>query len=149
MILVAIARLFLFVRETLGPNRGVWVNLFQKYTDNKPGDSWCASFISFVLSLYYQGKSPLSKTASCADMLAQARQLGYLVSVPQPGDLFFYLNADGHAHHVGIVTAASAPYVNAIAGNTSEDGKSDNGTGVFEHSITTARNAYVRLPVPA
>jgi hypothetical protein len=150
MTLVQIARLYLFVRETKGANRGVWVELFLKYTDNQPGDSWCCSFVCFCLSIYYQGNSPLTKTASCATLLGQAQKLGYLLpegALIQPGDLFFYLNAAGHAHHVGIVTDYQHPELIGIAGNTSEDGKSDNGTGVFEHAVG-GRKAIVRLPAP-
>ena len=145
--LVALARLFLFVRETKGANRGVWVELFLKYTDNQPGDSWCCSFVCFLLSIYYKGKSPLTKTASCATLLGQAQKLGYLTTTPQSGDLFFYLDASGHAHHVGIVTDYQHPELVGIAGNTSPDGKSSNGDGVYEHAIS-GRMAFVRLPAP-
>lgn len=145
--LVSLARLFRFVRETQGPNRGIWVGLFQQYTGNSGGDSWCCSFVSFLLSILYQGASPLTKTASCATMLAQARQKGYALpagATPEAGDLYFYLNDAGHAHHIGIVTDAQP--LTGIAGNTSPDGRSDNGTGVFEHGIGSTRTAFVRLP---
>lgn len=151
MALVTLARLFLFVRETKGANRGVWVELFLKYTDNQPGDSWCCSFVSFLLSIYYSGKSPLTKTASCATLLGQAQKLGYMLpkgTTPEQGDLFFYLDTTGHAHHVGIVTGVAGLTTIGIAGNTSEDGKSSDGTGVFEHAIA-GRMAIVRLPAPA
>lgn len=146
--LVALARLFRFVRETQGPNRGVHVGLFQQYTGNKPGDSWCASFVSYLLSIYYQGASPITKSAGCDELLASCRKVGKETSVPMPGDLFFYMRGANDAHHVGIVTA-TGPLV-GIAGNTSEDGKSSNGTGVFENRITAAppNITFVRLPAP-
>lgn len=142
--LVLIARLFDFVRETQGPNRGVWVELFLKYTDNKPGDSWCCAFVCFLLSIYYKGGSPFTKTASCQNLLDQLRKLGCERAVGMPGDLFFYLDGVGHAHHVGVLTA-TGPYT-GIAGNTSPDGKSDNGTGVFEHTIG-GKLTFGRLPI--
>lgn len=148
--LVMLARLFRFVRETQGANRGVWVGLFQRYTGNLAGESWCCSFVSFLLSIAYQGASPLLKTGSCAAMLAESRIKGYALAegtAPLPGDLFFYLTATGHAHHVGIVTSASP--LTGIAGNTSPDGLSDNGTGVYEHGIGSAGLAFVRLPPTA
>lgn len=37
-----IAQQYKFVRETLGPNRGVFVESIQRITDNRPGDSWLA-----------------------------------------------------------------------------------------------------------
>lgn len=152
--LVAIARLFLHVRETQGANKGVYVGLFQQYTDNEAGDSWCCSFVSLMLSIYYKGKSPLTKTARCQTMLDQARKLGLEQSTPSIGCLYFFRDATGHAHHIGIVTSAWCDdhgyHISGIAGNTSEDGKSSNGTGVFEHAITGNRMTFVRLPpVPA
>ena len=140
--LVMLARQFRFVRETQGPNKGVWVELFLKYTNNEPGDSWCCSFVSFLLSILYQGASPLKKTAACAILLAEARAKNYEVTTPEEGDLFFYVNAVGHAHHIGVVTGVNP--LRGIAGNTSEDGKSSNGTGVFEHEINA--HVFVRLP---
>ncbi len=54
--------------------------------------------------------------------------------------------ATGRAHHVGIVTVLDP--LTSIAGNTSEDGLSSEGTGVFEHALHVApsRIAFVRLP---
>lgn len=141
--LSAVARHFDFVRETDGPNKGVWVNLFQRFTGNGDGDSWCASFISFCLNVAYRGASPLVKSGAAHDLFAQCQQRGWLVAPPQPDDLYFYLDANGHAHHVGVITRAQ-PLI-GLAGNTSPDGTSSNGTGVFEHAIpATAR--FARLP---
>lgn len=144
--LAAIARRFEFVRETLGPNRGAWVQFFQRFANGQPGDSWCCFFVCLVLDIAYAGKQPLLKTGSCAVLLSHATKRGYRLTDgdgPRPEDLFFYLNETGHAHHVGIVTEAHP--LTGIAGNTSPDGRSSNGTGVFEHTIG-GRMAFVRLP---
>lgn len=63
---------------------------------------------------------------------------------PVPGDLFIYVNSVNHAHHIGIYTGDGQ----GIAGNTSEDGTSSNGTVVAEHGLTTnpARIKYVHYP---
>lgn len=139
----AVARHFLFVRETLGPNRGAWVQFFQRFVSGQPGDSWCCFFVCLVLDICYAGKAPLIRTGSCAVLLADAKRLGFVTTTPVADDLFFYLDVDGHAHHVGIVTSA-APLV-GIAGNTSADGTSSNGTGVFEHAIG-GRIVFVHTP---
>jgi hypothetical protein len=90
------------VREVGRANKGLWVSFFQQYTGNAAGDSWCCSFICWLLAIYYQGKSPFTKTASCQTLLDQCRQLGSgAAGKPAAGDLFFYLDATGHAHHVG------------------------------------------------
>lgn len=143
---VAEARKYLFVRETLGPNRGVFVEAFQRIGDGKPGDSWCMDFLSWVLWVCYQGPAPLPRTGSCDVAWAMAKERGYVVATPAIGDVFFRVRPDGDAHHVGVVTS-TAP-LRGIAGNTSEDGKSSNGTGVFEHALSAdAQTHFVRLPL--
>lgn len=141
--LATVARRFDFVRETEGPNKGTWVNLFQRFTGNDDGDSWCASFISYCLDICYRGHSPLKKSGAAQDLFAQAKANGWLVTAPAPDDVFFYV-ADGHAHHVGVVTQASP--LTGFAGNTSEDGTSSNGTGAFEHALNPVACQFARLP---
>lgn len=145
---VAIARQFKFVRETLGPNRGVFVEAIQRIGDGKPGDSWCMDFASLVLWVAYQGPAPLPRTGSCAAAYEVAKQQGYLTTDPQAGDVYFFVDrAEDHAHHVGIVTAVRDQDFDGIAGNTSKDGQSSNGTGVFEHPIARGPSVtFVRLP---
>lgn len=143
---LGIARQFDFVREIGGPNCGLWVEIFQHYTENAPGDSWCASFVSFVLGIEYKGgpNCPLTKTAVCEAMHAQAKANGWLTEVPIPGDIVLSVTPQGHAHHVAILTGITP--LTAIAGNTSADGLSSDGTGVFEHEINPDLKVFVRLP---
>jgi hypothetical protein len=141
--LSAVARHFLFVRETDGPNRGAFVELFQRFTGNSPGDSWCCSFESWVEDVAYRGHAPTPRTASCAYKLSQATAKGYVVSTPEIDDLYFFIES-GVAHHVGIVTGISP--LTGIAANTSPDGLSTNGIGVFEHEIHAHEIVFVRLP---
>lgn len=155
---ILIARRFLFVRETLGPNRGAWVQEFQRSVGLHPGEPWCMAFVWKVFDIAYSGQCPLLRSGSCHAVLADARRKGWEVVEPQPGDLYFYLNGD-HAHHVGILTPPRDPVIDGvrvqgemlgrlsgIAGNTSEDGKSSNGDGVYEHEIA-GRMAFVRVPL--
>jgi hypothetical protein len=149
MTLIEIARWFRFVREIGGPNDGRWVRMIQKLTGNKPPDSWCASFVSLVVGIAYQGKPPLPYSASCDVLLTAARAQGLVVNTPASGDLFFYVHPPDDAHHVGIVTYVSSDKkaVNGIAGNTSRDGTSSNGDGVYEHAVDLSQYpVYVRLP---
>lgn len=144
--LSAIARRLNFVRETDGPNRGAWVSCFQRFAGGAAGDSWCADFISFVEDVAYRGKAPTRRSGSCDLKLSDARFKGFVVSAPQPDDLYFFITDVGHAHHCGIITAVSP--LTGIAGNTSEDGTSTNGSGVFEHALNVAAKniVFVRLP---
>ena len=139
-----LARRLKFVREVLGQNRGAWVGFIQRFTGNEAGDSWCASFVSLVLDIAYDGKPPLRRTASADAMYRECRNKGFIMNNPLPDCLFFYLNADGIAHHVGIVTA-TAPLA-GIAGNTSPDGLSANGDGVYEHILNATSIAFAALP---
>ncbi len=142
--LSVLARHFLFVRETDGPNRGAWVEFFSRFTGNDAGSSWCCSFESFLEDVAYRGHPPTPRTGVCAYKLSQATAQGYVVSSPAVDDLFFFLE-NGVAHHCGIVSGVE-PLL-AIAGNTSPDGLSANGTGVFEHPIPDGPNTvFVRLP---
>lgn len=144
--LTTVARRYTFVRETEGPNAGYFVNLFQRFAGGVEGDSWCSDFESYVENIAYKGKEPGKRTGSCEEKLAHAKAHGWVVTSPQPDDLFFYVTDTGHPHHVGIVTAV-AP-LTGIAGNTSEDGASANGDGVWEHTLVAQPKhiVFVRLP---
>jgi len=142
--LTVIARRLAFIRETEGPNRGAWVEFLQRQCGGVPGDSWCAQFASVVCDIAYHGRSPVKKSGAADARLQDARMKGFVVPFPQPDDLYYFINSVGHAHHEGIVTDI-LPLV-GIAGNTSEDGTSPNGTGVFEHEISVSRIVFVRLP---
>lgn len=142
----AVARRLTFIRETAGQNRGAWVNMLQRFCNGKDGDSWCAYFVSFVLDVACWGASPLRPTGSTRTMLADCRTKGLVTPKPVIDGLFFYVKPDGTPHHVGIVTDIRPDgTVIGIAGNTSEDGASSNGTGVFEHAISTTSTVFARL----
>lgn len=160
--LSVVAKRLDFVHETQGQNRGAWVEFLQRFCKGQPGDSWCAYFVTFVLDVACFGKSPLIRSGSCSVLLNDARRLRYIVAVPQVDDLFFFITPEGHAHHVGIVTAVVEPFIDVsgaepvqvprrvfgIAGNTSSDGRSSNGDGVHDHELLIASNliVFVRLP---
>lgn len=142
--LSVVARRLNFIRET-SPNDGAWVSFVQRWTGNKPGDSWCASFVSLILDIAYRGQSPLGASASTRVLLKEAAARGWIVERPKADDLFFYVHKDGTPHHIGIVTEVSGDVVTGIAGNTSPDGTLSNGTGVFEHPIKAS--VFVRIPI--
>jgi hypothetical protein len=138
---VALARKFLFVREA-GQNRGQRVEAIQRWCGGAIGDSWCAYFATMVLDLAFQGNSPIPREGACGVIYANAKAKGWVTHTPEVGDLFLYVDAADHAHHVGIVTGI-AP-LTGIAGNTSEDGKSPNGDRVAERPI--AADIFVHYP---
>jgi hypothetical protein len=145
---VEIARQFLYIREaqTLGQNQGQRVNAIQMWSGGKDGlgQSWCDYFATMVLDIAFQGVSPIPREGSTEATRVLAGSHGWLTHEPSVGDLVLSLNAEGRAHHVGIVTQI-AP-LKSIAGNTSEDGVSSNGDRVAEHTISPAGKIFVHYP---
>lgn len=139
---MAVARMFEFVREAGGNNRGLRVEAIQHWGGGSPGDSWCMWFATMVLDLCYQGASPIPRQGNCQAVWDLAQKNGWVVTDPMQNDLYFYVTDQGHAHHVGIVTATQP--LTGISGNTSEDGTSDNGDRVAEHAIKATH--FVRVP---
>src|SRR5215467_12701467 len=141
---VSLARVFNFVREAQaeGQNRGIRVEAIQHWSEGQIGDSWCAEFATMILDLCFAGQAPISREGSCQAIKDLADQNGWTTASPTVGDLFLYVNDAGHAHHVGIVTQTDP--LMGIAGNTSADGTSSNGDGVYEHQIKT--NVFIHYP---
>lgn len=134
-----------FIRETEGPNAGYWVNFLQRFCDGVEGDSWCADFESFVEDVAYKGKNLTPRTGSSDAKLRFCKAKGWIVAQPQLDDLYFYVHSNGVAHHIGIVSGI-AP-LTGIAGNTSKDGRSSNGDGVYDHAINAAACVFARLSI--
>lgn len=145
--IVAIARLFLFVRE-LPNNTGARVESIQRWGGGKPGDAWCAFWATMMLDLAHQGDAPIPRTGSCDMILNLAREKGWLSDKPFVGDLYLYLKTEHDAIHVGIVTDVDAQGFTGISGNTSEDGLSSNGDRVAERrlSLRPGKTVFVRYP---
>lgn len=161
--LIQQARNFLFVREVGGPNKGLWVGIFQRFVGIDEGQSWCAAFVCFVLAIILGGrdKLPFGVTGVCEVIHQWAIKNDRIVPLNQalPGDLYLFVTDEGHAHHVGILTVAS-PMLGlgdmprdcgvlrfGIAGNTSADGLSSNGDRVAEHTLNVAPNHIIIVRV--
>lgn len=144
MTLIDLARQFDFVRETEGPNRGHYVDAMNEFARAPLGSSWCASFVSFLLWTIFKRSPGLPITASCEELRQAALSAGMISPIPVAGGLYLRIDpATGLAHHVGIVTGVNP--LTGIAGNTSPDGTSTNGVGVFEHPIGLANLVFVEL----
>lgn len=144
-----IARLFTYVREAqeLGQNRGLRVEAIQHWSKGQQGDSWCCEFATMVLDLFFRGHSPIDRLCACQDVYELAAEKHWIVETPSIDDLFLYVDANDHAHHIGIVSGL-AP-LTGIAGNTSSDGRSSNGDGCYEHEIrepASGKIVYVNYP---
>ena len=137
-----VARLFLFVREAVSQNNGQRVNAIQIWSGGHDalGTSWCAWFVTMVLDLAYQGNAPIPRQGGAQGIRDLCTTNGWMTDTPSVGDLYFYVDGNDHAHHVGIVSNLDP--LTGISGNTSADGTSSNGDRVAEHTITATHFAH-------
>ncbi len=144
---IQIARQFLFVREaqSVGQNRGLWVEAIQHAAGGQPADSWCMEMLWCWFHIAYQGAEPFPREQSTETFRQLAAAKGWIVPTARIGDIVLSVHPGGVAHHVGLVTDVGA-ILKAIAGNTSQDGTSSNGDGVYEHAISPENKVYVRVP---
>lgn len=144
---VELMRQFLFLRESGGQNRGARIEAIQRWCNGSPGESWCCYLVTMCLDISYQGNSPIPRMGSCQGVYDLAKKNGWMVTDAKYGDIYLYVDENGHAHHIGFVTKDGG--TPGIAGNTSEDGKSSNGDRVAEHDISTNKDRvkYIRIPL--
>ena len=86
-------------------------------------DNWSAAFVSFCLNYSGIPESAAPRDTECGSMLRRWQDAGAFseadAHTAQPGDLvFFDRGGDGKADGVGIVTYASAAYIEAIEGDS-------------------------------
>lgn len=134
--------MFAYVREADKQNTGLRVEGIQRWCGGVPGDSYCAFFVTLVLDICFQGAAPIERQGSCDTIYRLGKSKGWITDKPEIGDLFFFIDDNDHAHHIGIVTGLNP--LTGIAGNTSADGRSSNGTGVYEHTISA--KTFLRVP---
>lgn len=138
----AIAKQLRYIRESAVQNRGLRVEAIQHFSAGQYGDSWCCEFATLVLDICFQGQSPIPRGGSCQDVYDLAKHHSWINYNPAVDDLFLYVNVNDHAHHIGIVTSLNP--LTGIAGNTSKDGVSSNGDGVYTHEINA--KVFVHYP---
>lgn len=132
-----------WVVEVGGQNKGIRVGAIQLWGGGSSGDSWCVEFVVFILDNCYGGDLPIPRQGSAETLRQFCISKGWMVTDPQPGDLCFSVLND-HAHHIGIVSKIGP--LTTIAGNTSKDGASSNGDGVYEHAVMPSDKQFARLP---
>lgn len=141
-----LARKLRFIREAGGQNHGQRVNAIQKWCGGADGESWCAYFATMVLDIVYEGSAPIPRMGSVQVIRDLATTKGWITKTPVPGDLFIYVNAQNHGHHIGFFSKGTVRKPWGIAGNTDESGTSSNGDRVAEHAFATTTIEYVHLP---
>jgi len=139
-----LVREFRYVREAAEQNTGQRVEGIQRWGGGAKGQSWCSYWATMMLDVWFQGNAPIPRKGLCEDVHQLAKKNGWITDEPEPGDIVLSVNEANHAHHIAIVTGTDP--LTAIAGNTSADGVSSNGNGVYEHTITPRNKVFVKYP---
>lgn len=116
-------------------NSGPEIDQWLAFVHQPPGASYCAAFacsmVHDVRVGLWMDSLQFKKSASALHLLELNENLK--TDDPQPGDLIIF----DHGHGLGHVAIKTGPNT-SIAGNTSPDGRSRQGTGVFEHEYDPA-----------
>jgi len=126
--------------EVGGNNKGEFVKLYNKGFEA----SWCAGFVSYILSK--ANVVDLGYKLSAKAIWNEARELGWTVEVPQAGDLivFWRESPNSWKGHIGIVEKVDDDYVYTIEGNK---GKYPAKVKRFKYNINDVSKliGYIRL----
>jgi hypothetical protein len=141
------ARREIGVREVGANNHGSRVEWFQTF-DSLPGEgyAWCNSFVDAMFAVAGRPLVETYRSAGVELTLARAKQLGWVVTNPQPGDLVVFTFS-----HIGFVDEVRSSTLVTIEGNTGATGavsdSRNGGDGVYRkvRSRSLVR-AYIRVP---
>lgn len=148
--LVAVAKMFVGVREVGGNNRGEFVERFQRAVDNKAeSEAWCMAFVQYCLqesrklteAIFLRSMSTPNKIFSSEHCLTVWNKTDKFQRLEQPivGSLIIWqkyrLDVPTTSGHVGIVSRVlDSGTISTIEGNTSGDDPDivRDGAGVYE-----------------
>lgn len=119
------------VRERSGRNDGTEVEKYLTYVWLKPGQPWCAAFVSWTFG---QNKISKARSGGCVALMEQGRTI-YIKAragqIPQKGDVFFiYFPEKKRVAHTGFIHQWGETTVITVEGNTNEAGSRE-GDGVY------------------
>lgn len=130
--LIRSARSYLGQRESK-PNSSPMIDHWLAMVGQPPGEPWCAAFVCACV-LETEPTIGFLKSASALKLIS--RNPDRRISDPELGALVVWDHGKGKGH-VAIITGMLPPDgFTAIAGNTSEDGKSREGVMVAEHAFS-------------
>lgn len=125
-----IARGYDWVREVGGNNKGEVVEHILRSVGLKPGQPWCAAFVSMVGRVAFGDDWPLPNVGGCYTLGEAAAKKEILYKFPAPGAVFLlWSQSKGRFHHTGFVDKSSRNGWWTVEGNTNEEGSVD-GDGV-------------------
>lgn len=107
--------------EPKGSNSGPWVDAYLGAAGIDFPAPWCASFITYLLKECGYKDIP-KHPAAVISWAKWAKATKRITTLPQRGDLFFYLNKDGTGH-IGIVLEVFPDgRMRTIEANSNDDG---------------------------
>lgn len=135
------------VRERTGRNDGADVEKYLAYVWLKPGNPWCAAFVSWTLG---QNGIKKARSGGCVQLMEQGTTIvksHKITRTPNPGDVFFiYYPAKKRVAHTGFIDQWKSTYLITVEGNTNEVGSRE-GDGVYRKrrlkSQIYAVNTYI------
>lgn len=122
--IITLAQAQLGQREKTGNNDGPQIEAYQKYTGNKRGDPWCASFVSWIFAQAGYGQP---RTAWSPALFPKVR----LKTTAEPAQVFgIYFPNLNRIAHCGLVEKQQGNWLITIEGNTNITGSRE-GDGVY------------------
>ena len=159
-----LAKKYLGKQETAGSNDGPVLKTIRDVLLYKgaPPCSWCILFAWWILCRAYGPTNQAEYRGwirealgfpkgwfpeSCHDTYIKALALGMISDDGRPGDIFFLLDAKGHAHHAGFKDEGTFNGGFKTVEGNSNAGGSDNGDGVYARARKTSPCIkFLRLP---
>jgi len=137
---------YIGVKEN-GYNDGV--ERFLKSVGRKKGDSWCAAFVSYCLTVTnhpFPVRSGLARSFVVKKSILATKVLQGQKQV-ETGDLIIWQRGNTIFGHVGFVISQNGKYFTTIEGNTSsgQKGAQADGDGVYIKTRTIQPYNYFRV----
>jgi hypothetical protein len=129
-------------KEAGDSNAGPQVAKYFNETGYPLGNPWCGAFVQWVFLKAGINLAP-TRVVSVESFYNYARDHGWLVSIPKPGDLATYRSGDGiyDNGHIGIVVGVANGQYQQIDGNSSGGAVTFDGFQPF-----SAATHFIRVP---
>ena len=115
------------VKETNGNNSGPQVDKYLTYVGLRPGQSWCAALMAWLLGQFNISNPKSGDTWEWESWASENKIL--FKDKPQRGDMFLLLGSDGRPTHIGLIKdidSTDTKYLLTIEGNESDSIKNCN-----------------------
>lgn len=133
--------------ESGGNNRGKFVEICQKTTDNYAGgEAWCMSFVQSMVAYaeFKTGvKSSLFPSEHCLTTWSKASAADRVKKIPAPGAIIIWQHGKTQNGHTGFVMEYSSKVMETVEGNTGSDFR--DGDGVYQKNRDPKSNGNMKV----